>query len=425
MTETVSTTDQGSFYSYHSTRDLSAFVKEIDGRMFNNQSELYMLPSDDTEFQRLDKQHYAFVLALGGLYPCPEVVQDILDPTKATGQLSILDLGCGSGIWAIEMAREFPHCEVIGVDLAPAPVDLEHVPSNCRFEIDDINLGLGHYHEHFDVIHARCIGSGISNFSTMMQDVEACLKPGGIVFFIDGDQRFYEENAVGPVSIGVDPEEGGDPTRGSWLYRIAREVRFAAMYMGADVRGLENCIDEGDMWDHPLIDPATIRVASVFTPMGPWAKSHDVEQSQRLAYAGSLIRQDFMRVHRAWHAILKKAGVPQEKLVQWSAWADEELEQLRFRMYARWRFHWGRRRLEDGLSFNNPAPSATTNLPNITISRSGMMRRDVDVVQVYSTKQEAMAALNARRERAIGLPKPLVMQIKDKEGKFLPHGVDS
>jgi hypothetical protein len=59
------------------------------------------------------------------------------------------------------MAREFPHCEVIGVDLAPAPVDLDHVPSNCRFEIDDINLGLAHYHNHFDVIHARCIGSGV------------------------------------------------------------------------------------------------------------------------------------------------------------------------------------------------------------------------------------------------------------------------
>jgi hypothetical protein len=60
------------------------------------------------------------------------------------------------------MAREFPHCEVIGVDLAPAPVDSEHVPVNCKFEIDNINLGLSHYHDHFDVIHARCIGSGVS-----------------------------------------------------------------------------------------------------------------------------------------------------------------------------------------------------------------------------------------------------------------------
>jgi hypothetical protein len=56
----------------------------------------------------------------------------------------------------------------------------------------------------------------------MMQDVEACLRPGGIVFFIDGDQRFYEENAVGPIPIGVDPEDGGDPKKGSWVFRIGR-----------------------------------------------------------------------------------------------------------------------------------------------------------------------------------------------------------
>jgi hypothetical protein len=58
----------------------------------------------------------------------------------------------------------------------------------------------------------------------------------------------------------------------SFTYYETSEVRFAAMFMGADVRGLENCIDEGHMWDHPLIDPSTIRVASVFTPVGPWAK---------------------------------------------------------------------------------------------------------------------------------------------------------
>jgi hypothetical protein len=62
------------------------------------------------------------------------------------------------------MAREFPDCKVLGLDLAPAPVDLETLPPNCRFEIDDINLGLSHYHGEFDVIHARCIGTGVSSF---------------------------------------------------------------------------------------------------------------------------------------------------------------------------------------------------------------------------------------------------------------------
>jgi len=56
----------------------------------------------------------------------------------------------------------------------------------------------------------------------MMRDVEACLKPGGIVFFIDGDQMLYREDMVTPVSVGQERDEGGDPNEGSWLHRIMR-----------------------------------------------------------------------------------------------------------------------------------------------------------------------------------------------------------
>jgi hypothetical protein len=56
------------------------------------------------------KQHQSIALYMGGLTPCPEVVDEILDPEKHTDPNSpatILDLGCGSGIWAIEMVRMF------------------------------------------------------------------------------------------------------------------------------------------------------------------------------------------------------------------------------------------------------------------------------------------------------------------------------
>lgn len=56
----------------------------------------------------------------------------------------------------------------------------------------------------------------------MMRDVEACLKPGGIVFFIDGDQTVYQEDMVTPIAVGQERDEGGDPSKGSWLHRIMR-----------------------------------------------------------------------------------------------------------------------------------------------------------------------------------------------------------
>jgi hypothetical protein len=33
------------------------------------------------------------------------------------------------------MAKEFPAASVIGVDLAPCPVEQESLPPNCRFEV--------------------------------------------------------------------------------------------------------------------------------------------------------------------------------------------------------------------------------------------------------------------------------------------------
>jgi hypothetical protein len=87
-----------------------------------------------------------------------------LGPTKET-LLSVLN-SCRT----IQCATDFPHVEVLGVDLAPTSAMyvlpspfLEHElivnsvpPPNCRFEIDDLNLGLEHFFgPTFDIVHAR------------------------------------------------------------------------------------------------------------------------------------------------------------------------------------------------------------------------------------------------------------------------------
>ncbi|KAG8822211.1 hypothetical protein FRC19_006385 [Serendipita sp. 401] len=100
-----------STYSYRSERDATQLVQEVDGRIINALCEQYYLPTDDQEWNRLDKQHIAIVLGLGGLYPAQEEVQAILAPQDGETK-RILDLGCGTGIWTIEMAKEFPHAEV-------------------------------------------------------------------------------------------------------------------------------------------------------------------------------------------------------------------------------------------------------------------------------------------------------------------------
>lgn len=62
----------------------------------------------------------------------------------------------------VEMAREFPHVQVIGIDLEPKKV--EEVPLNCKFITGDFTEPLLQFHAHFDFIHWRFGDIGVSRF---------------------------------------------------------------------------------------------------------------------------------------------------------------------------------------------------------------------------------------------------------------------
>jgi ubiquinone/menaquinone biosynthesis C-methylase UbiE len=64
-----------------------------------------------------------------------------------------VDVGCGSGAWAIEVADEFPTANVIGIDLSPIqPTD---VPQNCEFIVADLNQGLNFDDDSLDLVQGR------------------------------------------------------------------------------------------------------------------------------------------------------------------------------------------------------------------------------------------------------------------------------
>ncbi|KAG8956110.1 hypothetical protein FRC00_005075, partial [Tulasnella sp. 408] len=128
-----------------------------------------------------------------GLFLAADDVQRALAPREdPEPPPAILDLGSGSGSWMLDMAKMFPHAELVGLDLAPANLS-EPPPPNCHFECDDVNLGLLHYNGAFDVVHVSSVAQGIENYRKMLDEIAEILRPGGVFLAADGDMFLWDE----------------------------------------------------------------------------------------------------------------------------------------------------------------------------------------------------------------------------------------
>jgi tRNA G46 methylase TrmB len=65
------------------------------------------------ETARLTDQHGPITRAMGGL--CPEIID-------FSGIKNVLDIACGPGGWALDVALAHPEVEVIGIDLSDTMV---------------------------------------------------------------------------------------------------------------------------------------------------------------------------------------------------------------------------------------------------------------------------------------------------------------
>jgi SAM-dependent methyltransferase len=104
---------------------------------------------------------------------------------------------------------------VLGVDLVPTPIEAAYIPDNCQFEIDDMNLGLKHHRNQFDLIHARFIVGGLKDFRESLNEIHECLKPGGIALWIDTDYECFTPDIHVYRTLGSD-----EHLDGSWIARF-------------------------------------------------------------------------------------------------------------------------------------------------------------------------------------------------------------
>jgi len=172
----------------------------------------YILPSADkseAETCRLDSIHIAFTRYFEGKLGFAPVSE--VRPKK------ILDIGCGSGAWAIQAAEQFPDAHILAVDMSPLPE--RTLPANMNFKVVDVSQGLP-FEPEFDIVHERMVFCHLLNAAEVIERAAQLLKPGGLLLLEEFDmsslvrsgglaaQRWASQYNKLCTSHGKDPELG-------------------------------------------------------------------------------------------------------------------------------------------------------------------------------------------------------------------------
>ncbi|GCF09996.1 class I SAM-dependent methyltransferase [Dictyobacter arantiisoli] len=102
---------------------------------------------------------------------------------------NVLDIGCGPGEWAIEIAHQHPNIGVIGIDINQMMITHAFTSArgrgieNVTFELMDALAPLNFQDASFDLVNARTILAfmNTTTWPPLLQECRRILKPGGIL----------------------------------------------------------------------------------------------------------------------------------------------------------------------------------------------------------------------------------------------------
>ncbi|KAF5319384.1 hypothetical protein D9619_008521 [Psilocybe cf. subviscida] len=159
-------------------------------------SKTYILHSDQAEAQRLKAQHAMLRDVYEG--------RIVLAPVTVVEKSEVLDVGTGSGAWAVEFLSTYPNalkvkvlCIDIGTRLFP-----QYPPANATFEVGNILDIPQEWNNRFSLVHQRLlVGALKSNeWEQAIQNIFRITAPSG---WIQLTEAYIDKNIFsgGPASL--------------------------------------------------------------------------------------------------------------------------------------------------------------------------------------------------------------------------------
>ncbi|RUS15409.1 S-adenosyl-L-methionine-dependent methyltransferase [Endogone sp. FLAS-F59071] len=153
--------------------------KWIGERRYHEANPKYLFPSDDAEVNRQRKDHF---ITRNFLAP-------IRNPLEAN--IRVLDVGCGAGTWTIEMAKEFPESNFLGMDIAQYH-PTSFLPRNVMFKQANTLTGLPCLDNSIDYVFQRAAAFCFTDkeWAKVINELARVTKPGGWIELVEYEYVF-------------------------------------------------------------------------------------------------------------------------------------------------------------------------------------------------------------------------------------------
>ena len=153
-----------------------------DGVYFND-------PENVAEMARLLGQDHLITKGMGGLFS---------ERDDLSGVHRILDVACGPGGWALEVASTYPEIEVVGVDVSRAMIAYANTQARVQgldkasFQVMDIQKPLNFPDASFDLVNARFFNFlPAAAWPELMQEFGRITRPGGVIRLTESEWWYF------------------------------------------------------------------------------------------------------------------------------------------------------------------------------------------------------------------------------------------